>query len=999
MRFLIFIFLSIAALFYPLSGHCGESEDFSRFFMTVYDGRNGLPDGIANDIDQTKDGVLWIGTYGGLYRTTGSAIEWMGDLKEVKTVNCLYSDEAGRLWIGTNDNGVSIFMNQEISNTLNKSSGLPSNSVRSIVADSEGRYYVGTTDSLVIVTLNGGLKVTASIPQITYARSLSANGRGLVSAVSSDGKLFLVKGDRVLSSHINKASGEVYNCAVFSDSGILYAGTQNNRINVFRITEDFRLEKIKTIDCDTLRGINSINIRDDGGMIICSDSGVGYVDYYGVTRRIETGSFRNSVENMITDCQGNLWFTSSRQGVLRLTPTLFHDIHGRFLGGKSIVNTVLKWQGTIYLGTDDGLDISDDSPTSLLTFTLLEKFSKVRIRALKEDSRGHLWICTSGKGLFDISPDGVIKSYDSSNGAEGSKFRTIIETNGGFVAAGDSGITFIKDDQVIHTIGGGRDSGLVNPKVLCLMEWKDGEILAGTDGNGIAVIKDGRVRKTLLQKDGLSSEIILKIARDKAGDGAFIITGNGLCYINHEGTIRSLPNFPYYNNFDLAVGGNDKLFVTSSAGIFVTSRSDLLDGKDTHYDLFNAKKGMNLELVPNSSNDLKSDGNWYLAGKDGAMLMNLNHYETRVRSYRMLLETIRVDGVPYRVKKGEAFIVRHDAKRIEIAPEIVNYTVKDPFVSTYLEGVDKAPVVRAQSEMRGITYTNLPPGSFNFHVAVLDSETGAPVSENIYRIVKERDFNDNWWFYAYLVFVTMLITAYLTWLAARVWTRRVILEQKRKLDEAAKQLRMVNETILTIAQTVDAKDVRTSQHSFRVSKYSVMIAKRMGVSADRLENLRQVALLHDIGKIGIPDSVLNKPSRLTDEEYALMKTHVERGGEILKNFTMIDNVAEGALYHHERYDGRGYPRGLKGEEIPLNARIIGIADAFDAMTANRVYRNKLDMSIVIDELKRGRGTQFDPEITDIMLSLIDDGSADPRKMYLETQAEKNNGRGGENAVI
>ena len=121
--------------------------------------------------------------------------------------------------------------------------------------------------------------------------------------------------------------------------------------------------------------------------------------------------------------------------------------------------------------------------------------------------------------------------------------------------------------------------------------------------------------------------------------------------------------------------------------------------------------------------------------------------------------------------------------------------------------------------------------------------------------------------------------------------------------------------------------------------------------------------------------------RLTDEEYALMKSHVEKGAQILKNFTLINHVEEGALYHHERYDGSGYMYGLKGEEIPLNARIIGIADAFDAMTANRVYRKKLDKDYVIREIKRGSGTQFDPKLVEIMLGLIEKGLIDIDNLY------------------
>jgi energy-coupling factor transport system substrate-specific component len=146
--------------------------------------------------------------------------------------------------------------------------------------------------------------------------------------------------------------------------------------------------------------------------------------------------------------------------------------------------------------------------------------------------------------------------------------------------------------------------------------------------------------------------------------------------------------------------------------------------------------------------------------------------------------------------------------------------------------------------------------------------------------------------------------------------------------------------------------------------------------------------MHDIGKIGIPDSILNKPSRLTDEEYAEMKTHTTRGAEILKDFTLLDNVIDGAEYHHERYDGRGYPKGLKGEEIPLFARIIGVADAFDAMTANRVYRQKMDFDYVLGEMERGRGTQFDPRCVDILLKLIADGRIDLNEIYNVPKTEE-----------
>lgn len=181
---------------------------------------------------------------------------------------------------------------------------------------------------------------------------------------------------------------------------------------------------------------------------------------------------------------------------------------------------------------------------------------------------------------------------------------------------------------------------------------------------------------------------------------------------------------------------------------------------------------------------------------------------------------------------------------------------------------------------------------------------------------------------------------------------------------------VVLQSIMAIANTIDAKDAYTKGHSERVAEYSAVIAKEMGWSEEEVQLLYNIALLHDIGKIGIPDSILNKPGRLTDDEFSIIKQHTVTGGEILKDIHSMQNAFIAARYHHERYDGRGYPNGLKGEEIPIYARVIAVADAYDAMTSNRVYRKKLSNKVVIDELKKGLGTQFDPKIGGIFVDIL-----------------------------
>ncbi len=199
-------------------------------------------------------------------------------------------------------------------------------------------------------------------------------------------------------------------------------------------------------------------------------------------------------------------------------------------------------------------------------------------------------------------------------------------------------------------------------------------------------------------------------------------------------------------------------------------------------------------------------------------------------------------------------------------------------------------------------------------------------------------------------------------------------EVEKQTDVAEKRResveRMSLQMVQALANTIDAKDSYTNGHSTRVAKYAVMIAKRMGYSGDKLEQLQYAALLHDIGKIGIPNEIINKPTKLTDEEYEVIKTHPVIGGNILNEISEIPDIAIGARWHHERYDGKGYPDKLKETEIPEIARIIGVADAYDAMTSKRSYRDVLPQEVVCGEIEKGKGSQFDAQIAEIMLELM-----------------------------
>ncbi len=951
--------------------------DHDTFLQTVYDASNGLPGGEANDITQTKDGVLLIGTYSGMYRYSGNEFVWMNDFESVRNVNCFFTDAEDRLWIGTNDSGLSICINDELSNVLNSENGLPSNSVRSIAQGEDGVYYVGTSESLAMVSIANGLRVTSILPEITYATSISTYG-SYAAIATDDNSFFLMNGDKIVAYTLKAG----ISCCYFSNDGTLYAGTAEGDVNKYRISSD-KLYLDEVMDCGDLGCVNSLSFTPNGELIVCAENGAGFFNAQNNYHPISLGTFSSCIDHVFFDYQGNIWFTSSRLGLMKMCRSPFSEIYNKLMIDSTVVNCVTEWQDVLYFGTDSGLDAVDKAITNKVDNTLTDALQGMRIRSLMIDSKGNLWISTSGGGALCVDKNMVTTTYDARMGLLGNKVRSTIETaSGDILIAEDVGISCVRNGKVVYTLD--VEDGLEVPKILCLLEMSDNTILAGTDGGGIAVIRGDKVLQSITPKNGLTSGVILRIVADKSGNGYFIVTSNSLCYMDTDFKVRVLNNFPYFNNYDIVERDDGLLFVLGSAGIYVMDKDTLLNG-GTDHTLLDYSKGLRMSLTANAWNYIDDDNNLFIPGGLGVVKINLNNYSETSRSYRMTLASVMVDNQSHFPDENGVFVIPRGANRISLLPDIANYSPNNPNISMFLEGFDEIPKIMPLGAVSELEYTNLPTGKYKFRIAVLN-EKGDITAENVYTIIKEKEIYDEWWFLIYVWAILITVIVYLAWLFFRTQFQRGLNVQKRELEIARRKVVMGNETIMTIARTLDAKDMNTSEHSFRVAEYSVLIAKRLGCfDDDGIEELRQTALLHDIGKIGVPDSILGKKGKLSEEEYAIVKTHVIKGAEILENFTSIKNIVDGAKYHHEHYDGKGYPEGLKGDEIPLNARIIGIADAFDAMTENRVYRKQLDIFFVLLELKHCRGTQFDPQLTDILLGLIAEGAIDIEELYKESK--------------
>ena len=199
-----------------------------------------------------------------------------------------------------------------------------------------------------------------------------------------------------------------------------------------------------------------------------------------------------------------------------------------------------------------------------------------------------------------------------------------------------------------------------------------------------------------------------------------------------------------------------------------------------------------------------------------------------------------------------------------------------------------------------------------------------------------------------------------------------LVEEKTRavLEEQGRTARLTMQIVHALAGAIDAKDTYTKGHSMRVAAYSQEIARRCGYPEDRQQRMYMIGLLHDVGKIGIPDTIIGKPDHLDDREYEIVKTHAVQGDKILRNIPEFPELAIGARWHHERYDGLGYPDGIAGDEIPEEARIIAVADSYDAMASKRSYRDVLPQEVIRSEIEKGKSTQFDPVFAEVMLEMM-----------------------------
>ena len=542
------------------------------------------------------------------------------------------------------------------------------------------------------------------------------------------------------------------------------------------------------------------------------------------------------------------------------------------------------------------------------------------------------------------------------------RVRTVVErSDGAIMVACSGGLVIIKDGKLTDVYD--DTSGLSNTEILTIAEGENGDMIVGSDGNGIYVISDHKVQN-IGTPEGLSSEVVMRIKKDAKRDLYWIVTSNSISYMK-DYKITTIKNFPYSNNFDLYEDNTEHMWILSSNGVYVATVEELLANEEINPVFFSIDNGLPGVTTANSYSELDEAGNLYMSCSTGVAKVNIYEDFENVNNTKMAVPFVEVDGKFIYANYDGSITIPSSAKRLTIYSYVYTYSLQNPQVTYWLDGFDSDKTTVERSDLEPVDYTNLDGGTYHF-IMKIKNPIDLSEKELSIKIVKKKAVYEKAWFRVFSVFLLLGLIAGLVMLYVRRKTQVLLKKQnENKL--------FIREMIEAFAKTIDMKDKYTNGHSKRVAEYTAMLTKELGYDEEMVEKYYNIALLHDIGKIGIPPEVLNKPGKLTDREFNIIKSHAAQGYKVLKDISIMPELAIGAGAHHERPDGKGYPRGLVAGEIPRVAQIIAVADTFDAMYSDRPYRKRMNFDKAVSIIKDASGTQLTPDVVNAFMRLVKKG--------------------------
>ena len=931
--------------------------------MTLYTSDSGIPTGEANAVLQSSDGYVWIGTYGGLMRYDGTAFEMISGTRGMTSfsIRSIWQGSDGTLWVGSNEQGPFYYDGKEFHQLESDFSG-GHLSVRDFAEDPTGRIWIGTVSGLDYIedkTIKSfDLEAKGYSNSTVY--SVSTDGSGRIWLVDGRGNLLVVDPAQmaVVRAFIPgtdwREDVTAYSVCAASD-GNVYVGTDTNCImKLSRQGDDWACEEIGT---DSVKSINDITETAGHQIWAGGAAGVGVLDEKGFhdCSYLENTSFISCIQG---DYEGNIWAASSKYGVLHIR----HGKISRVTQSEELYDketySICKYDGNYYVAYEGGVLVFSEE-LKKTEASLTNSMLGIQVHDIKPGPDGKIYLATYYNGVFIYDPKtDTLENVET----KGFRCRSFLCLSDGRMAVGTNyGVEIISGGAVTEVID-------LPAMVLCMVQDSDGSILCGTDGSGIQRVLNGKAEKYADAENGLSGGVILRIRKDDGAEGKFLVScGTDMFYGNRDGFERTATLSQGSGSILDIFPDGDRIWLFRTSGILRCDRNELLSAGNVIDDatFLGDKDGMPGAIVANSWS-LYDEGVFAICTVNGIGILDSDFSVNEVVPKCEITDIEFSDGT---VWDGSSSIkLDKNLAKMTLTLSPLTYAGGTVEMQYWLEGLDVGPIRHSATEGHTAEYTSLDAGTYTFHFNVINSD-GVWGNEKTLTFVKSPKFTETIWF-PLLIFAVAGVLFYL------ISQYRVYVAKKKQ----AEYKQITDQTIATISSAIDAKDPYTEGHSRRVAEFSVKIGKKLGMSDEDLERLQYIALLHDIGKIGVPDNILKKPGRLDEEEFQTIKQHTVVGGEILKNFTVLPGVAEGAEYHHERYDGSGYVHHLKGEQIPLFARIISVADAYDAMNSTRCYRKALGKDIVVEELKKGSGHQFDPKLVDVALEILDeDGTGNEKE--------------------
>ena len=928
----------------------------------------------ANAICQTDDGYVWIGQYGGLtkyeskeFRLIQSFEDEDGNIFELANVKTLVN-KGKTLFIQTTKY-LYRYENYKFSYIDLNHGDLTFNNI----SVNDDYLLISTTVGLFVYDINTKEKVDLLFEDINVNR-----------AVGYKGDYYCQLHDGIYNSKNERILYDVEILDICKVDNNLFVGNKNGEIKVY----DMSTKTLQTTSYETFDQINKLLYsKKNNFLFVAGENGLHFIDLsYGTVNSVNNLTNETRLVDLMEDYEGNLWLVSyttgvsviSKNGLVNELFDISYDVipeknrliysikrYGAYLyivanGGvyiKNVNNDEYVYDNPIMNRINEYIDGQEDKDTirSGLSFRDVELFN------------GKIYIAAYNLGLIEYDP----VTYNVNIYTEEE-----IDTNGTVVSEAGTK-NYYKNIRCLRAFDNyllmGYSSGIIkfDGSSFLIRELKNSVLYINKDKNNNPVFIYNRNGIYNASSDLDVEPILDGIIPATAGLLKFFYTEDKLYYsVNSKLYVVDLETKEINEIIVpdvtgsivelsvVSVKGEEKLIIASEKQVYIIDKIENNEIKE--YQMLDENDGLANGILANTSGYFDSLSNkYYFQSKTSVFSIDLGAEKFIHTPFLIDVSSIQVDNKVY---YGNEITINKDAERVVFNLSAFGFRPHKGYTIYYkLEGVD-SHYIEAQDDTTSISYTYLSGGKYTFKTYIID-EYGQKSNEISISLTKPKTLTEEAWFWVLIVIASLIVVGLLNVVIIR-W--RLKKSHQREMEYRA----ITIESIEAIARTIDAKDAYTNGHSKRVGIYSREIARALNLSQDEIDNIYYIALLHDIGKISIPLNILNKPGRLTDEEFEIMKSHTTAGGKILEGISTIPNIVAGAMYHHERYGGGGYPKGLKGEEIPFIARIICCADCYDAMATKRVYKDPYPKEKIISEFERCKGTQFDPQIADIVIKLI-----------------------------